>query len=56
MAVGAEAVKEGIYDTAEDEHWVKAEWYAILIFSLAVRFHIKPGSNNISDLEWILRL
>jgi hypothetical protein len=33
-AVGAEAVKEGIYETAEDEHLVKAEWY-VLIFSLA---------------------
>ena len=34
-AVGAEAAKEGIYEIAEDEHWVKAEWY-VLIFSLAV--------------------
>jgi hypothetical protein len=25
-AVGAEAVKEGIYEEAEDENWVKAEW------------------------------
>ena len=25
-AVGAEAVNEGIYEIAEDENWVKAEW------------------------------
>jgi hypothetical protein len=25
-AVGAEAMKEGIYEVAEDERWVKAEW------------------------------
>ena len=25
-AVGAEAVNEGIYETAEEENWVKAEW------------------------------
>ena len=33
-------MREGIYETAEDEHWVKAEWY-VLNFSLAVRFHSK---------------
>ena len=25
-AVGAEAVNEGIYVTADDENWAKAEW------------------------------
>jgi hypothetical protein len=40
MAVGAEAMKEGIYETAEDERWVKAERY-VLNCSLAIRFHIK---------------
>ena len=25
-AVGAEAMKEGIYLVADDENWVKAEW------------------------------
>jgi hypothetical protein len=25
-AVGAEAMREGIYEMAEDENWVKAEW------------------------------
>ena len=31
-------MEEGIYEIAEDKHWVKAEWY-VLIFSLALRFH-----------------
>ena len=52
-AVGAEAMKEGIYEIAEDEHWVKAEWY-VLIFSFGVCFTTKPGSNYISYLEWVL--
>jgi len=26
-AVGAEAMQEGIYEIAEDENWVKAEWW-----------------------------
>ena len=25
-AVGAESMKEGIYEVAEEENWVKAEW------------------------------
>lgn len=28
-AVGAEAVREGIEEEAEDGNWVKAEWYAL---------------------------
>jgi len=52
-AVGAEAVKEGIYEIVEDEHWVKAEWY-VSILSSAVCFNHKPGLNYISDLEWVL--
>jgi len=51
--VGSEAVKGGIYDIAEDEHWIKAQWY-FLIFSLVVCFTTKPGSNSISDLGWVL--
>jgi hypothetical protein len=43
-AVGAEAVREGIRETAEDEHWVKAEWYVSILY-LAARFHTRPGSN-----------
>jgi len=30
-AVGAEATKDGIYENAMDQGWVKAEWYAILL-------------------------
>jgi hypothetical protein len=26
QAVGAEAMRESIYEIAEDENWVKAEW------------------------------
>jgi hypothetical protein len=26
-AVGAEAMSEGIYEQAEDEGWIKVEWY-----------------------------
>ena len=40
MAVGADTMREGIYETAEDEQWVKVEWY-VLNFSLAVPFHPK---------------
>ncbi|KAF5317094.1 hypothetical protein D9611_003520 [Ephemerocybe angulata] len=32
-AVGAEATKEGIFETAEDEGWVKAEWF---------KLHLRP--------------
>jgi hypothetical protein len=31
-AVGAEAMKEGIYEKAEDEGWVKAEWYILFLY------------------------
>ena len=54
MVVGAEAVKQGIYETAADEHWVKAEWY-VLIFFLGRPFTHHPGSNCTCDLEqWVL--
>jgi len=46
-------VREGIYEIAEDERWVKAEWYAFM-FLLAVRFHTELGSNYTSDLDWAL--
>ena len=26
-AVGAEAVREGVFEEAEENGWVKAEWY-----------------------------
>ena len=48
-------MREGIYEIAEDEHWVKAEWYASMVMvPLAVRFHTELGSNYTSDLEWVL--
>ena len=28
VAVGAEALREGVYEMAEEEGWVKAEWFA----------------------------
>ena len=37
-------MRDGIREIAEDEHWVKAEWY-VSILHLATRFHPKPGSN-----------
>ena len=30
-AAGAEAVREGIDDMAEDGQWIKAEWYKIFL-------------------------
>jgi hypothetical protein len=27
-AAGAEAMREGIYEMAMDEEWIKSEWYA----------------------------
>jgi len=37
-------MKEGIYETAEDEQWVKAEW-CVLIFCLVDCFHRKIRFN-----------
>ena len=28
-AVGAEALQEGVFEIAEEENWIKAEWSAI---------------------------
>ena len=33
-AAGAEAVREGIYETAKEENWAKAEWWAWIISHL----------------------
>jgi hypothetical protein len=41
--VGAEAVREGVYETAEDEMWVKTEWF---------KLHLRPiieASRNIAN-------
>ena len=51
--MGAEAVKEGVLEIAEDEHWVKAEWYALII-PLAVLSYAELGSNYTFDPEWVL--
>ncbi|KAF9476870.1 hypothetical protein BDN70DRAFT_881863 [Pholiota conissans] len=40
-AVGAEAMREGIYEQAEDEQWVKAEW-----FKLHLRSRVGPGAGR----------
>lgn len=39
MAVGAEAMKGGIHEIAEDNHWVMVEWY-VLTPSLVIRVDI----------------
>lgn len=44
-AVGAEAMKEGIYETAEDEHWVKAEW-----FKLHLRSRVGAGRQVTNEI------
>jgi len=44
-AVGAEATKEGICEVAEDENWVKAEW-----FKLRLRSKIGASCNIDSEL------
>ncbi|KJA20620.1 hypothetical protein HYPSUDRAFT_141909 [Hypholoma sublateritium FD-334 SS-4] len=40
-AVGAEAMRDGIQDQAEDEQWVKAEW-----FKLHLRSRLGPGAGR----------
>jgi hypothetical protein len=44
-AVGAEAMKEGICELAEDENWVKAEW-----FKLHLRSKVGAGRGVSSDI------
>ncbi|PPQ91259.1 hypothetical protein CVT25_006376 [Psilocybe cyanescens] len=39
-AVGAEAMQEGIEDSAEDEGWTKAEW----------QLHLRPNTNSASHV------
>ncbi|KJA20618.1 hypothetical protein HYPSUDRAFT_166744 [Hypholoma sublateritium FD-334 SS-4] len=40
-AVGAEAMQEGIYEQADEEQWVKAEW-----FKLHLRSQFAPGAGK----------
>lgn len=42
-AIGEEAVKEGIYETAEGKHWARA----CVNPYLALHFYTKPGSTYI---------
>lgn len=41
VAVGAEALREGIYEMAEEEGWVKAEWF---------KMHIRPRNETSSHV------
>ena len=48
-AAGAEATKEGIFETAEEKDWTKAEWYVLCNLPLATeiadnvrKVHIAP--------------
>ena len=58
-AVGAEAIRDGIQERAEDEQWVKVEWYVteftsnlsflaqgIARFKLHLRSRLEPGAGN----------
>jgi hypothetical protein len=44
-AVGAEAMREGIYEMAEEEQWVKAEW-----FKLHLRSKVGAGKNVTAEI------
>ncbi|KAF8805181.1 hypothetical protein BYT27DRAFT_7192862 [Phlegmacium glaucopus] len=44
-AVGAEAMKEGIYEVVENENWVKAEW-----FKLHLRSKVGAGRSVSDDI------
>ncbi|PPR01379.1 hypothetical protein CVT24_006217 [Panaeolus cyanescens] len=44
-AVGAEAMREGIYEVAEEEKWVKAEW-----FKLHLRSKVGAGRGVTSEI------
>jgi len=39
--VGAEAMKESIYEIAEDENWIKAEWF---------KLHLRSKVGDVDDL------
>ncbi|KAG2020014.1 hypothetical protein CC2G_005403 [Coprinopsis cinerea AmutBmut pab1-1] len=41
VAVGAEALREGVYEMAEDEGWEKAEWF---------KMHIRPKNETSSHI------
>ncbi|EFI28063.1 hypothetical protein CC1G_14089 [Coprinopsis cinerea okayama7 len=41
-AAGAEAMREGVYEMAEDEGWVKAEWF---------KLHLRPRSQSSPNIS-----
>jgi hypothetical protein len=46
-AVGAEAVREGIEEEAEDGNWVKAEWYGSRPSDLLMAFmHLQVQTSS----------
>ena len=47
-AVGAEAIREGIEEEAEDGKWFKAEWYAFKFVCVEKLFELLVGSSFIS--------
>ena len=47
-AVGAEAIREGIEEEAEDGKWFKAEWYAFKLVCVEKLFELLVGSSFIS--------
>jgi len=44
-AVGAEAMKDGIFETAEEEDWIKAEWY--ILFNLQLTTEIADNVRKV---------
>ncbi|KAF9480732.1 hypothetical protein BDN70DRAFT_832251 [Pholiota conissans] len=46
-AVGAEAMVEGIYEQAEDEQWVKAEWF---------KLHLRSRVNSETEVSLIEKI
>lgn len=57
-AVGAEAMREGLLETAEDENWTKAEWFVsfvLLIKEIICRvhrfkLHLRPNTTSSSSV------
>jgi len=50
-AVGAEAMKEGICEVAEDEGWVKAEWFKLHLAGNSIASELRPLPLNKTVVE-----
>ena len=57
-AIGAEAMKDGIFETAEEEDWIKAEWYVLFNLPLTTeiadnvrKVHIAP-QKQVGRSKW----